>query len=231
MRGLRRLDGHCGSSALLVASSLEQAAEKSDAFMGRRGCVMILRCSLTGQAERRIEDSQFGQGCRRAVQYGLRGTKAGPWFDSRIDDKCAESLEKIRWPKGEAVCLRCGVVGVPELPAGGRWHCPDCRYQFSVTSGTIMHDSHLPLRKWFLAIYLMCESRKGISANQLHRTLGVAYKLQRGSILPTAGMSPALKPDRPFGSSFSERDRPRLAARLLRALKKCWTGRLRACKI
>ena len=92
------------------------------------------------------------------------------------DYKCAEALEKIRWPKGEAVCQRCGVVGVPELPAGGRWHCPDCRYQFTVTAGTIMHDSHLPLRKWFLAIYLMCESRKGISANQLHRTLGVSYK-------------------------------------------------------
>ena len=42
-------------------------------------------------------------------------------------------------------------------------------YQFSVTAGTIMHDSHLLLRKWFLAIYLMCESKKGISANQLKR--------------------------------------------------------------
>ena len=43
-------------------------------------------------------------------------------------------------------------------------------------SGTIMHDSHLPLRKWFLAIYLMCESKKGMSAHQLHRTLGIAYR-------------------------------------------------------
>ena len=43
-------------------------------------------------------------------------------------------------------------------------------------SGTIMHDSHLPLRKWFIAIYLMCESKKGISANQMKRTLGVSYK-------------------------------------------------------
>ena len=57
-----------------------------------------------------------------------------------------------------------------------RWQCKSCGYQFSVMSGTIMHDSHLPLRKWFLAIYLMCESKKGISANQMKRTLGVAYK-------------------------------------------------------
>ena len=67
-------------------------------------------------------------------------------------------------------------VWFPELPVGGIFQCASCCYQFSVTAGTIMHDSHLPLRKWFLAVYLMCESRKGMSANQLHRTLGVSYK-------------------------------------------------------
>ncbi len=51
-----------------------------------------------------------------------------------------------------------------------------CRYQFSVTAGTVFHDSHLPLWKWFLAIYLIGESKKGISAKQLQRTLGVSYK-------------------------------------------------------
>ena len=90
--------------------------------------------------------------------------------------KCGDLLEKLRWPNGKVFCLRCGVIGVPELPKGSCWYCPDCRYQFTVTAGTIMHDSHLPLRKWFLAVYLMCESRKGISANQLHRTLGVSYR-------------------------------------------------------
>ncbi len=58
----------------------------------------------------------------------------------------------------------------------GKWNCLSCNHHFSVTSGTIMHDSHLPLRKWFAATYLMCESRKGMSANQLKHTLGVAYK-------------------------------------------------------
>ena len=57
-----------------------------------------------------------------------------------------------------------------------QFDCDSCRYQFSVKAGTIFHDSHLPLRKWFAAVYLMCEARKGVSANQLKRTLKVAYK-------------------------------------------------------
>jgi transposase-like protein len=57
-----------------------------------------------------------------------------------------------------------------------QYDCDACRYQFSVTAGTIFNDSHLPLWKWFLAVYLLCESRKGMSANQLKRTLGVSYK-------------------------------------------------------
>ena len=89
--------------------------------------------------------------------------------------KCAEALEKLRWPHGPT-CLRCGVIGCPELPTDGIFQCADCHYQFTVKAGTIMHDSHLPLRKWFVAVYLMCESKKGISAHQLHRTLGVSYK-------------------------------------------------------
>ena len=91
------------------------------------------------------------------------------------DESCREALERLRWPAGVA-CLRCGDTNVNDLGKHNRWQCASCRYQFSVTAGTIMHDSHLPLRKWFLAIYLMCESKKGMSANQLKRTLGVAYK-------------------------------------------------------
>ena len=88
------------------------------------------------------------------------------------DETCREALEKIRWPHGPT-CIRCGLVGVPELPVGGIYQCASCCYQFSVTAGTIMHDSHLPLRKWFLAIYFMCVSKKGVSALQLKRTLGI----------------------------------------------------------
>ena len=93
----------------------------------------------------------------------------------QTDDECREALEKIRWPNG-VHCTRCGCMEVLELPNQNRWKCQGCSYQFSVMSGTIMHDSHLPLRRWFIAIYLMCESKKGISANQMKRTLGVSYK-------------------------------------------------------
>ena len=95
--------------------------------------------------------------------------------DFNTDAKCRELLEGLRWPSGPA-CLRCGSLSVSEIEARNQYDCNDCRHQFSVTAGTIMHDSHLPLRKWFLAIYLICESKKGISALQLKRTLGVAYK-------------------------------------------------------
>ncbi len=91
------------------------------------------------------------------------------------DDRCRDTLEMLRWPTG-VCCTRCGDMNVYELEKHNRWRCRGCNYQFSVTSQTIMHDSHLPLRKWFLAIYLMVESRKGMSANQLKRTLGINYR-------------------------------------------------------
>ena len=91
------------------------------------------------------------------------------------DSECRELLERLRWPEGIA-CPRCGGTGISEVRQRPVYDCHACRHQFSVTSGTIMHDSHLPLRKWFAAIYLMCESKKGISALQLHRTLGIARK-------------------------------------------------------
>ncbi len=91
------------------------------------------------------------------------------------EQKCRDALERIRWPSGVA-CVRCGDMNVDEVENRDQWRCSSCDYRFSVTAGTIMHRSHLPLRKWFLAIYLMCESKKGMSAHRLHRTLGVTYK-------------------------------------------------------
>ena len=91
------------------------------------------------------------------------------------DEACRNLLESLRWPEG-VCCIRCGDTDIHDLGEYNLWGCRGCDYRFSVTTGTIMHGSHLPLRKWFLAIYLMCESKKGMSANQLKRTLGVAYK-------------------------------------------------------
>lgn len=91
------------------------------------------------------------------------------------DEKCRDALEAIRWPSGVA-CIRCGDMDVTEMADGKLFRCKGCKYRFSVTAGTIMHRSHLPLRTWFLAIYCMCQSKKGMSANQLKRMLGVQYK-------------------------------------------------------
>ena len=87
----------------------------------------------------------------------------------------ATYLEELRWPKG-VVCPRCGNESVSRIEKRHKYDCNSCRYQFSVTAGTLFHDSHLPLRKWFIAAYLICESKMGISAKQLQRTLGVSYK-------------------------------------------------------
>jgi transposase-like protein len=96
------------------------------------------------------------------------------------EDAAREFLEKLFWPDGP-VCPHCGVIGEStklEMQEGtsthgrkGLYQCNGCRKQFSVTIGTIFEDSHVPLHKWLMAIYLMCSSKKGISALQLQRTL------------------------------------------------------------
>ncbi len=101
------------------------------------------------------------------------------------EDEARETLEQLRWPNGVA-CPRpdCGVVGeayrIESAPGSrtrkGLWRCRACKRQFSVTVGTIFEDSHIPLGKWLMAIHLLCASKKGMSAHQLHRMLGVTYK-------------------------------------------------------
>ena len=90
-------------------------------------------------------------------------------------NKCRDRLEELRWPDG-VKCPRCESERVSRRKDRHQFQCKSCRYDFSVTSGTIFHDSHLPLWKWFVAVYLIVESKKGVSANQLKRTLGVSYK-------------------------------------------------------
>jgi transposase-like protein len=90
------------------------------------------------------------------------------------DDKCRAYLEYLKWPDGP-VCDLCGSKAT-KIANRPQYDCPSCHYQFSVTAHTIFHDSHLPLWKWFLATYLIVESKKGMSANQMKRTLEVSYK-------------------------------------------------------
>jgi transposase-like protein len=93
-------------------------------------------------------------------------------FDT--DEKCRELLERLRWP-ADPECPRCRTRILARLDAR-LLYCKDCDYQFSVTAGTIFHDSHLPLTKWFMAVLLLCEAKKGMSAHQLKRTIWGMHK-------------------------------------------------------
>jgi len=96
------------------------------------------------------------------------------------EDKAREFLEKLRWPDGPA-CPHCGEIGnvyklQGESTRKGLYKCAGCRKPFTVTVGTIFEDSHIPLNKWLLAYHLLCASKKGMSAHQLHRMLKVTYR-------------------------------------------------------
>lgn len=87
-------------------------------------------------------------------------------------------LEARRWSEGP-ICPHCGIVGhAYATKKAGLYRCaePACRKDFSITTGTVMESSHIPLHKWMMAFYLMSSSKKGVSAHQVHRALGVSYK-------------------------------------------------------
>ncbi len=97
------------------------------------------------------------------------------------DDNIArEAIERLMWPNGP-VCPHCGCVGKIGKVEGksarpGLYYCGDCKKQFTVTVGTIFERSKVPLSKWWFAIHLLASSKKGMSAHQMHRMLGVTYQ-------------------------------------------------------
>jgi transposase-like protein len=91
------------------------------------------------------------------------------------DQRCRELLCRLRFPDGVR-CLRCKEHAIELETEKQLFYCARCDYQFTVTAGTIFNDSHLPLNKWFMATLLLCEAKKGMSACQVQRTLGVSYK-------------------------------------------------------
>lgn len=96
-------------------------------------------------------------------------------------DAARDYLEKLRWPDGKPVCPHCATHGRSTRIRGksarpGLWKCGACRKQFTVTVGTIFHASHVGLNVWLLAFHLLCSSKKGFSALQLSRNLGVSLK-------------------------------------------------------
>jgi transposase-like protein/transcription elongation factor Elf1 len=98
------------------------------------------------------------------------------------EEEAREMLEKVRWPN-QIACPHCGGINITRLEAkaesvrDGLIQCNDCRQQFTVMVGTIMQGSHITLRQWVQAFHAMCASKKGVSALQLQRNLGIhSYK-------------------------------------------------------
>src|SRR5437773_6405151 len=98
------------------------------------------------------------------------------------DEKARQYLEEIRWPNG-VVCPHCKNADQKRIweiqpneaakIRAGLYQCAECKKQFTATVGTIFEDSHIPLRKWLVAWYLLCSSKKGISSLQIQRMLGL----------------------------------------------------------
>jgi transposase-like protein len=99
-----------------------------------------------------------------------------PHFQSH--EAAREWLENLRWPDGP-VCSHCGIINhAYKTKKPGWYRCAEkeCRKDFTVTTGTVMERSHIPLNKWLMAFYLLNASKKGMSAHQLHRALNLDYK-------------------------------------------------------
>jgi transposase-like protein len=109
----------------------------------------------------------------------------------RDDEACGKYLVACRWPDGFR-CGRCAHPAAFELAPRGLWQCKGCGRQTSVTAGTVLHRTRLPLTVWFWTAYLMSTHTPGLSAVQLHRQLGISYetawallhKLRRAMVNP-----------------------------------------------
>ena len=117
------------------------------------------------------------------MESASSGSKLPRYFSD--EDAARKWLEGMRWGKNGAVCPHCGGAQSYRLTPKatstkpgrkGLYKCKACRKQFTVTVKTAFEDSRVPLSKWLLAIHLLASSKKGLSAHQLHRELGISYK-------------------------------------------------------
>lgn len=102
------------------------------------------------------------------------------------NEKRARRLfEQMRWPDGNPVCPHCKCDDVYKLTSKkeskhkvrpGLYSCAACRKPFTATVGTVLEDSHVPMSKWLMAMFILCSSKKSVSAHQMHRMIGVTYK-------------------------------------------------------
>jgi transposase-like protein len=141
-----------------------------------------------------------------------RSIFSAPHFN---DEAAAYAFVEARvWANGR-VCPHCGVVDKSGALKGksdriGSYKCYACRKKFTVKVGTIFESSHIQMRDWLVAIHLLCSSKKGFSANQLHRTLGVTLKtawfmghrireaLRDGSLAPMGGSGQTVEVDETY---------------------------------
>jgi transposase-like protein len=147
------------------------------------------RSGVDADLERRSSDSvssirrSFDMRSHRSVDLtALRATVVSTLGlpvsldDYELEQACRTYLSDSRWPGG-VECPRCNERSrLLWLASRSKWHCYGCRYQFSVTAGTLFHSSHLPVWKWFVAVRLMLDSPGSLSANELRRTIGGSYK-------------------------------------------------------
>lgn len=152
---------------------------------------------------------------------------AAPHFSN--DDAARAMIEGIRWPSGP-VCSHCGTINHAYAVKGraGLYRCAEkeCRKDFSVTTGTVMERSKIALHKWMMGFYLMCASKKGVSAHQLHRALGLTYQsawfmahrireaMRDGGFSPLGGNGSIVEADETyFGSTDERRESPQRKGR------------------
>jgi transposase-like protein len=150
------------------------------------------------------------------------------------DDAARAYLETLRWPDGP-VCPHCGTVNhAYAIKPKGTYRCAEakCRGNFTVTMNSPMERSHIDLHKWVLAFHLMCSSKKGISAHQLHRTLGITYRsawfmahrirecMRQGGLEPMGGRGKTVEADETyFGTIPKDEIMPRAPGKSPRGRK------------
>jgi transposase-like protein len=140
----------------------------------------------------------------------------------RDDEAARKYLEGIMWPEGP-ICPHCGVIDhAYATKRPGVYRCAEskCRKDFTVTMRTVMERSKIPLHKWLQAFHLMCSSKKGISAHQLHRTLNIGYEaawfmchrireaMRDGGLAPLGGNGSIVEADETY---FGPTEKPRVS--------------------
>lgn len=125
------------------------------------------------------------------IDYPKTFQEFDEWFSS--DDACIDYIAKLRWPRGFC-CPNCGdITKKPSLTGRGLFLCRKCKRQTSITSGTLFHKTHKPLRTWFFAMWFVTSQKHGASALGLQRVLGLGsyntawtwlHKLRRAMVRP-----------------------------------------------